>query len=152
MLGENPTFWVVEFFVTCFDRLNHLSPEDSDVSQLSEGKIIGFDTWVFDYDDDSRLRAMFYLDIPGSERLDALDASTMLDGVLLGRVRRLCESPPPQGLPGNRSAEHSTSEKDNRGRLLGRRIKDPPWEYDLRSSLLFGRNSSERPPQLSDVT
>ena len=85
VLGENPTFWLVEFFVTCFDRLNHLSPEDSDVSQLTEGKIIGFDTWIVDYDDDSRLRAVFYLAIPdGSERGDALDASTMMDGVLLG--------------------------------------------------------------------
>ena len=85
VLGENPTFWSVEFYVTCFDRLNHLSPEDSDVSQLTEGKIIGFDTWIIDHDDDSRLRAVFYLDIPdGSERGDALDASTMMDGVLLG--------------------------------------------------------------------
>ena len=87
VLGENPTFWFVEFYVTCFDRLNHLSPEDSDVSQLTEGKIIGFDTWIVDHDDDSRLRAVFYLDIPdGSERGDALDASTMMDGVLLGPV------------------------------------------------------------------
>ena len=85
VLGENPTFWSVEFFVTCFDRLNHLSPEDSDVSQLTEGKITGFDTWIIDHDDDSRLRAVFYLDIPdGSKRGDALDASTMMDGVLLG--------------------------------------------------------------------
>ena len=41
--------------------------------------------WIVDDDDDSRLRAVFYLDIPdGSERGDALDASTMMDGVLLG--------------------------------------------------------------------
>ena len=87
VLGENPTFWSVEFYVTCFDRLNHLSPEDSDVSQLTEGTIIGFDTWIVDYDDDSRSRAVFYLDIPdGSERGNAHDASTMLDGVLLGPV------------------------------------------------------------------
>ena len=52
VLGENPTFWSVEFFVTCFDRLNHLSPEDSDVSQLTEGKIIGLDIYVLDFDSD----------------------------------------------------------------------------------------------------
>ena len=55
VFGENPAYWSVEFYVTCFDRLNHLSPEDSDVSQLAEGKIIGFDIWVFDVDDDSGL-------------------------------------------------------------------------------------------------
>ena len=32
--GENPTVWIVEFYVTCFDLLNHLSPEDSVVSQV----------------------------------------------------------------------------------------------------------------------
>ena len=38
VLGENPTFWTVEFFVTCFDRLNHLGPEDSDVSRADQGE------------------------------------------------------------------------------------------------------------------
>ena len=83
VLGEKPTFWSVEFYVTCFDRLNHLSPEDSDVSQLTEGRIIGFDISVDDFDDDLGLRALFYLDRPDdSER--APDTSTFLDGVLLG--------------------------------------------------------------------
>ena len=87
VLGENPTFWSVEFFATCFDRLNHLSPEDSDVSHLTEGKIIGFDFWVTDYDDDSRSRAVFYLDRPDGSVVgvpDTHDASSMVDGVLLG--------------------------------------------------------------------
>ena len=48
VFGENPAYWSVKFYVTCFDRLNHLSPGDSDVSQLTEGKIIGLDIWVFD--------------------------------------------------------------------------------------------------------
>ena len=85
VLGENPVFWSVEFYVTCFDRLNHLSPEDSIVSQLTEGKIIGFDIWVFDVDDDSGQEAIYYLDRPdGAEPHDWHDASTLLDGVLLG--------------------------------------------------------------------
>ena len=84
MLGENPTFWSVEFNVTCFDRLNHLSPEDSDVSQLMEGKIIGFDIGVGDFDDDSGLRAHYYIARPDGFEPDFKDASTMLDGLLLG--------------------------------------------------------------------
>ncbi len=85
VLGENPTFWSVEFFVTCFDRLNHLNPEDSDVSQLTEGTIIGFDFWVMDYDDDSGKWALYFLDRPENSRPDTWrDASTMVDGVLLG--------------------------------------------------------------------
>ena len=84
VLGENPTFWSVEFYVTCFDRLNHLSPEDSDVSQLTEGKIIGFDIGVGDFDDDSGLRAHYYIARPDGFEPDFKDASTMLDGLLLG--------------------------------------------------------------------
>ena len=83
VLGENPTFWSVEFYVTCFDLLNHLSPEDSDVSQLTEGKIIGFDFWVSDYDEDSILN-LYYLDRPEDFKPDAHDANTMVDGLLLG--------------------------------------------------------------------
>ena len=86
VLGENPTFWSVEFFVTCFDRLNHLSPEDSDVSQLTEGKIIGLDFWVQDYDDDSGNWALYFLDRPEDSRPDWKDANAMVDGVLLGPV------------------------------------------------------------------
>ena len=85
VLGENPTFWLVEFFVTCFDRLNHLSPEDSDVSRLNEGQIIGFDIWIADFDDDSGFWVVSYLHRPdGSERGDANDASNLVDGLLLG--------------------------------------------------------------------
>ena len=65
VFGENPAYWSVEFFVTCFDRLNHLSPGDSDVSQLTEGKVIGLDIWVFDVDEDPGQRAEYYLGRPG---------------------------------------------------------------------------------------
>ena len=85
VFGENPTYWSVEFYVTCFDRLNHLSPGDSEVSQLTEGKIIGLDIWVSDVDDDSGLGAQYNLGRPdGSGPHDGHDASTLLDGVLLG--------------------------------------------------------------------
>ena len=67
VLGENPTFWSVEFFVTCFDRLNHLSREDSDVSQLTERKIIGFDVYVLDFDDDPKLPTALYYELRSGE-------------------------------------------------------------------------------------
>ena len=92
VLGENPTFWSVEFFVTCFDRLNHLSPEDSDVSQLTEGKIIGFDIYVIDFDDDPGRAALYYLGRPIGFERDPHDASAILDGVLLGHVGETGES------------------------------------------------------------
>ena len=98
VLGEKPTFWLIEFYVTCFDRLNHLSPEDSDVSQLTEGKIIGFDIWVIDYDDDSGLNALYHMDRPdGSEPEwpEWFDASNFVDGVLLG----------PDGVSGDAAVE-----------------------------------------------
>ena len=120
VLGENPTFWLVEFFVTCFDRLNHLSPENSEVSHLTEGKIIGLDIWIVDYDDNSRLRAVFYLDIPdGSERGDAHDSSTMMDGVLLG--------------PGGESGETAVQS------VSWGRIK-ASLEIDLRSGSISGKD------------
>ena len=116
MLGEKPTFWLIEFYVTCFDRLNHLSPEDSDVSQLTEGKIIGFDIWVIDYDDDSGLNALYHMDRPdGSEPEWAGNGSIraiLVDGVLLG----------PGGEDGNSAVQS----------VFWSRIK-APLEIDLRS-------------------
>ena len=50
VFGENPTIWVTEFYVTCFDLLDHLNPENSVVSELGSGKTIGFDLIVHDYD------------------------------------------------------------------------------------------------------
>ena len=85
VLGEKPTFWSVEFYVTCFDRLNHLSPEDSEVSQLTEGKIIGFDIYVLDFDDDPGRAALYYRHRPDELR-DAIQMTRVafVDGVLLG--------------------------------------------------------------------
>ena len=101
VLGEKPTFWHIEFYVTCFDRLSHLSPEDSDVSQLTEGRIIGFDIWVVDFDDDSGLNALYHMDRPDGaepEWPEWFDASNFVDGLLLG----------PGGVPGD-SAVQSVS-------------------------------------------
>ena len=85
VLGENPTVWIVEFYVTCFDLLNHLSPEDSVVSQFTEGRIIGFDLGVWDFDEGPRgNHALFFLRNPEEIPKDAVGADILVDGLLLG--------------------------------------------------------------------
>ena len=57
------------------------------MSQLTEGRIIGFDIFIDDHDDDSGLRAFYYLNRPDDSEFDqssVVDASAFLDGVLLG--------------------------------------------------------------------
>ena len=81
--GENPTVWVSEFFVTCFDRLHHLNPEESVVSQFEERRIIGFDLYIRDYDVEPRgPRAFYYL--VGPDWVDWSQADHFADGLLLG--------------------------------------------------------------------
>ena len=90
--GENPTIWSVEFFVTPFDRLNNLDPEDSVVSQLSGGVVIGLDVWVSDHDGitdrtPSSPEGRYFLGRPNSKpnskpNVDS-DASQFFDGLLL---------------------------------------------------------------------
>ena len=83
VVGENPTFWVVEFFATCFDRMSHPGPEDSEVSQLSEGRIIGFDIRVVDHDlPNSRRAAIYRLADPEAKAWESADG--FVDGLLLG--------------------------------------------------------------------
>ncbi len=52
--GEHPTFSVTEFYVTPFDRLIWNSPEESVVSALSPGTLIGFSLTILDHDDAER--------------------------------------------------------------------------------------------------
>ena len=86
--GENPTIWSVEFYVTCWDRLNSVEPEGSVVSQLSGGKVIGLDVWVSDHDNKGHATptasdGFYFLDRPDS-RFGVHDASEFFDGLLLG--------------------------------------------------------------------
>ena len=111
VVGENPTFWVIEMSVTCFDRLNHLDPEDSVISRLAEGKTIGFDVHVFDHDlEDSRRHANFMLTDP--DEIEWIGADEFVDGLLLG----------PGGEPDD-SAVQSTSWARIKA---GLEIIDPP--------------------------
>ena len=50
ILGENPVFWVIEFYVTPFDLLIWDDPEASMVSSLEAGKVIGLSITVPDSD------------------------------------------------------------------------------------------------------
>ena len=52
VLDSQPVFYVVEFYVTAFDRLIPDAPEKSLVSDLSAGKTIGFSLAVTDSDTD----------------------------------------------------------------------------------------------------
>ena len=49
--GENPVVWVTEFYATPFDRLVRKEPENSAVSDLSAGRIVGFRAFVGDFDE-----------------------------------------------------------------------------------------------------
>ena len=83
VFGENPTIWVAEFFATCFDRLHHFDPDESVVSQLEEGRIIGFDLYVRDYDlEPGGPRAYYYL--TGPDWGVWSQADHFADGLLLG--------------------------------------------------------------------
>ena len=85
VFGENPTIWVTEFYVTCFDLLDHLNPENSVVSELSAGKTIGFDFIVQDYDVEPR-RPLAYYELKYREGAEenAEGADFFVDGLLLG--------------------------------------------------------------------
>ena len=53
--GEHPTLSVTEFYVTPFDRLIWNSPEESVVSTLSRGTLIGFYLAIPDYEAEGEL-------------------------------------------------------------------------------------------------
>ena len=88
--GENPVFWVVEFYVTPFDMLIRKEPESSVVSDLFPGKIIGFQFEVWDFDDHDASQdyaaALYTLgDHSGLTVRDVFnDAASWMDGILIG--------------------------------------------------------------------
>ena len=53
--GESPAISVIEFYVTAFDLLIATSsPDESLVSDLVPGGVIGVELWIFDFDFDGR--------------------------------------------------------------------------------------------------
>ncbi len=85
VFSENPTIWVTEFYVTCFDLLDHLNPENSVVSELAAGKTIGFNLGVSDYDVEPVVGpAAYYELINRGDDADLDRADIFVDGLLLG--------------------------------------------------------------------
>jgi hypothetical protein len=82
VLGEAPTISVIEFYVTPFDRLVKDSQEETKVSVLFPGKIIGFAMHVADFDRAPNELHADYL-LPPQNRA-VFTADLFADGVLVG--------------------------------------------------------------------
>ena len=62
VIGEQPTIWIIEFFVTPFDLLVALEPDESVVSDLKAGEVIGLGVGVWDKDGADRpYQAVYFL-------------------------------------------------------------------------------------------
>ena len=87
VLDSRPVFYVIEFYVTAFDRLIWDSPERSLVSELFAGKMIKFATSLTDSDTDpSTIESVHYLYGPDAARDKNLGRTSDLwaHGILLG--------------------------------------------------------------------
>ena len=102
VFGGSPIGSVTEFYVTPFDRFVSTDPEDSEVSDLFGGKIIGFNIEVFDVDSQPGNRETVHLlAAPRSdaEHLLRMSADDFAHGVLIT----------PDGLSSDNSAVESDS-------------------------------------------
>ena len=102
VVGGSPIFSVTEFYVTPFDRFVATGLEDSDVSDLFGGKIIGFNIHVCDVDDQPGVETIHQLAAPPSNDfwpLLRISADDYADGVLIT----------PDGLASDNSAVESDS-------------------------------------------
>ena len=87
--GENPVITATEFYVTPFDQLVWDHPEESRVSDLYPGKIIGFLIQTYDYEIGHNPESVHTLAGPGFDlRIDpsGIDAFSDIfaDGILVG--------------------------------------------------------------------
>jgi hypothetical protein len=82
VFGEAPTISVIEFYVTPFDRLVKDSQEQTVITKLFPGKIIGFAVWVGDFDTSAQRVHALYLLPPSS--LSTFTADIFTDGLLVG--------------------------------------------------------------------
>jgi hypothetical protein len=82
VLGEAPTISIIEFYVTPFDRLVKDNQEETVVSVLFPGKVIGFGMGVEDRDEaPNELHAAYLLPPQGRS---IFTADLFADGVLVG--------------------------------------------------------------------
>ena len=79
--GENPVFWVIEFYVTPFDLLVWDDPEASAVSGLAAGKRIGLSINVADSDTDGSEWDLHLFTTENEIRT----ADFFIDGFLVGK-------------------------------------------------------------------
>ena len=106
--GENPTVSVLECYVTPFDQLVWNSLEESLVSELFPGKIVGLNITSSDIDGDFGSGIFHHL--PSSPvGLDRYDASNFYDAILLG--------------PGGQLPDDSAVESITWGRLKAQFVK-----------------------------
>ncbi len=83
--GANPTLSVTEFYVTPFDRLIWNSPEESVVSTLSRGTLIGFILSIPDFDEEGELWKGYHsVRRVQDEWTSIFNADTFARGLLVG--------------------------------------------------------------------
>ncbi len=83
--GAHPTLSVTEFYVTPFDRLIWNRPEESVVSTLSRGTLIGFYLAIRDFDVEGAWRAETAHSIVGQDYWsDTTNADGFARGLLVG--------------------------------------------------------------------
>ncbi len=84
--GEHPTLSVTEFYVTPFDRLIWNSPEESVVSTLSRGTLIGFYLGIGDHDEegDGRVEAWHSIRAQDQWTVSSTNADSFAWGLLVG--------------------------------------------------------------------
>ena len=91
VLGENPTFWTVEFYATAFDDIPAEGPEGSVLSDLHPGQTIGLDLAIIDWDESETRSAQFFLIDPENE-MAWEGADGFVDAILLGPYGTAVES------------------------------------------------------------
>lgn len=90
-LGENPTFWTVEFFATAFDDVPAEGPEGSVISDLQPGQTIGLDLVITDWDESETRMAQFFLMDPEDE-MAWEGADGFVDAILVGPEQTAVET------------------------------------------------------------
>ena len=82
-VGENPTFWTIEFYLTAFDALIWNDPDNSLTSQFLAGKVIGFGLWINDMDTESETLYDLSDSFLRHRGNPSSNANYFVDGVLL---------------------------------------------------------------------
>ena len=80
VMGENPVFWIIEFYVTPFDLLVWDDLDASVVSSLDAGKVIGLSINITDSDTDGSETDVHVFTVPDELRT----ADNFIDGLLVG--------------------------------------------------------------------